>query len=293
MDSFNVCGGCSAKLGPEVLRAVLEKIPKSFNKNLLVGYEGSDDAAVYKLTDEIALVQTLDFFTPMVDEPYLFGKIAAANALSDVYAMGGQVLLALNIACFPEAGDMDAFSEILRGGADKVTEAGGILCGGHSISDAVKYGLSVTGIVHPDKTLRNTGAKPGDVLILTKPLGVSIVLAAHRVGMASEEAYQKAVQSMEALNRYAAEVMSRYRVRACTDVTGFGFLGHLHEMLEVDDSPSGSAPLSAVVDSCALPYISEAYDYAAEFLLTAAAQRNRNFMKDKLILGKLILRCRS
>ena len=185
-------GGCTAKLGAGVLSHVLERLPRGpEDENLLVGYDSKDDAAVYKLTDDLAVVQTLDFFPPMVEDPYTFGKIAAANALSDIYAMGGDVKTALNIVCFPEQMDLNILGEIMRGGSEKVMEAGGILSGGHSIHDSdVKYGLSVLGTVHPDKIYSNNGGKPGDKLILTKKLGVGIICTAGRVGEASKEAME-------------------------------------------------------------------------------------------------------
>jgi len=250
----------------------LSKLPRVKDPNFLVGFDKSDDAAVYRLTDDLAIVQTLDFFPPMVDDPYVFGQIAAANALSDVYAMGAVPKTALNIVCFPEKMNIQVLSQVLQGGSEKVMEAGAVLAGGHSIDDVdVKYGLSVTGIVDPGKIYTNVGCKPGDVLILTKPLGVGVVCSANRVGEASREAMDKAIQSMTTLNKYAAEVVQRYPVNACTDVTGFGFLGHLHEML---GGQSG-----AVIYSGQVPHIPEAIHYAEEFLITGAAQRNRNFLE--------------
>lgn len=273
---FTCGGGCTAKLGPGMLKSVLDKIPNKFDENLLIGFDSSDDGAVYKLTDDIAIIQTLDFFTPIVEDPYTFGKIAAANALSDVYAMGGEVKVALNIVGFPEKMDADILGEILRGGAEKVHEAGGVVSGGHSINDPEpKYGLSVTGVVHPSKILPNNNCKIGDKLILTKPLGVGIITTAHRVGEASEEAYNKAINSMETLNKYAADKMKKYKVNACTDVTGFGFLGHLNEMIKDE--------YSIKVNGNTIPYIKEAYDYAKEFLITAGGQRNRRHLKDKVL----------
>lgn len=263
-------GGCTAKLGAGVLSRVLERLPKGpQDPALLIGYDSKDDAAVYKLTDDIAIVQTLDFFPPMVDDPYTFGKIAATNALSDVYAMGGTVKTALNIVCFPETMDLNILGEIMRGGSEKVIEAGGTLAGGHSIADAdVKYGLSVTGTVHPDRIYPNNQGHPGDVLILTKRLGVGIVCTANRVQEASSEAMETAIASMTTLNKYAAECCKNYDIHACTDVTGFSFLGHLHEMLD--------SRLSARIHANQVPVIPEALEYADEFLLTAAGQRNRN-----------------
>ena len=262
-------GGCTAKLGPAALSRVLEKLPRPTDPNLLIGAQSSDDAAVYRLTDDLAIVQTLDFFPPMVEDPYTFGQIAATNALSDIYAMGGQVKTALNIVCFPEAMDLNILGKIMQGGAEKVIEAGGILAGGHSIADSdVKYGLSVMGVVHPDRIYANNRGRPGDALILTKRLGVGIVCTADRVKEASPEAMDAAVQSMTTLNKYAAERSWRYDVHACTDVTGFSFLGHLHEMLD--------GKLSCHVHAQRVPVIPQALDYADEFLLTAAGQRNRN-----------------
>lgn len=267
---FCTGGGCTAKLGAGVLERILSRLPKGpADPDLLVGYDSRDDAAVYRLSEDTAIVQTLDFFPPMVDDPYTFGRIAAANALSDVYAMGGEVKTALNIVCFPEKMDLNILGEILRGGAEKVLEAGGILAGGHSIADSgVKYGLSVTGVVHPQHIYPNDGGRPGDKLILTKPLGVGIVCTANRVGEAAPEAMEAAVSSMIALNKYAAACCRKYDIHACTDVTGFGFLGHLHEMMD--------GRLSCQVWAEHVPIIPQALEYAGEFLLTAAGQRNRN-----------------
>ena len=208
---FCKSGGCTAKLGAGVLEHILERLPKGQkDENLLVGYDSSDDAAVYKLNDHQAFVQTLDFFPPMVEDPYLFGQIAATNALSDIYAMGGDVKTALNIVCFPESMDLNILGKILQGGAEKVQEAGGSLAGGHSIADSdVKYGLSVTGIVDPEKIWKNNGAKSGDKLILTKRLGVGIICAANRVKQAPEGAMEQVIASMTTLNRTAFEIWNK------------------------------------------------------------------------------------
>lgn len=271
-DEFVFCrgGGCTAKLGAGALSRVLGMLPKGpMDENLLVGYDSKDDAAVYRISNDTAIVQTLDFFPPMVDDPYIFGQIAAANALSDVFAMGGEVKTALNIVCFPEHLDLNILGNILRGGSEKVIEAGGTLAGGHSIADeGVKYGLSVTGVVHPDRILANNTAHPGDLLVLTKALGVGIVCTAQRIGQASVAAFDAAVTSMTTLNKTAAEIARGFRVHACTDVTGFGLLGHLHEMLD--------GRLSCCIFAGQVPAIPEALDYADEFYLTAAAQKNRN-----------------
>ena len=246
--------------------------------NLLIGYESSDDAAVYKLTDDIAIVQTLDFFPPMVEDPYIFGQVAACNALSDVYAMGGEVKTALNILCFPEDGDFSVLDDVLRGGAEKVLEAGGVLSGGHSINDdGVKYGLSVTGIVHPDKIYPNDGGRAGDILIVTKKLGVGIVCTADRIGEASKEAMAEAIKNMTQLNRRPSEISKKYEVHGCTDITGFGFLGHLYEMM--------GKKMSCVIDTSKVPYIEEAYEHANEFLITASGQKNRNHLEGHVDYG--------
>lgn len=266
-------GGCTAKLGAGVLSRVLEKLPKGpTDENLLIGYDSKDDAAVYRISDMAAIVQTLDFFPPMVDDPYLFGQIAATNALSDIFAMGGEVKTALNIVCFPEDMDLNILGEIMRGGSEKVIEAGGILAGGHSIADdSVKYGLSVTGVVHPDRIYPNNMGQTGDVLVLTKKLGVGIICTANRIGEASEEAMNEAVASMTTLNKTAAEIAKNYRVHACTDVTGFGFLGHLHEMMD--------GRYSCQIHASQVPVMQNVLEYADEFYLTAAAQKNRNHVE--------------
>jgi len=268
-------------MGPEVLADILGGLPKVQDPDLLVGFDRSDDAAIYRLTPDLALVHTLDFFPPMVDDPYIFGEIAAANALSDIWAMGGEPKTALNIVCFPEKMDTGILAKILEGGSAKVREAGAILAGGHTIIDTeVKYGLSVTGVVHPERIYTNRGCAVGDMLVLTKPLGVGIICAAHRVGEASERAVQQAITSMSMLNKYAAEALKKYPVHACTDVTGFGFLGHLHEML--------GGECSAVIFGSEVPVIPEALAYASEFLITGAAQRNRNYLEGQVQFGPAV-----
>ncbi len=268
-------GGCTAKLGPGVLERVLSRLPRKKDENLLIGFESTDDAAVYRLTEDLAIVQTLDFFPPMVEDPYLFGQIAAANALSDIYAMGGEVKTALNIVCFPESMDLNVLGKILQGGSDKVTEAGGVLAGGHSIADdSVKYGLSVTGVIHPARILANNGCREGDSLLLTKPLGTGLVCTAARMRDVSKEAMDLAVKSMTTLNKYAAEILKRYEVHGCTDVTGFGLLAHLCEML--------SRGYSARIDSSRVPFIPACREYAEAFYITAAGQRNRNHVGERV-----------
>ena len=224
LTQFAKHGGCAAKVGPDTLGKVLGRLPKFHEDNLLVGFETSDDAAVYKLSDDTAVIQTLDFFTPVVDDPYTFGQIAAANALSDVYAMGGEPKIALNIVCFPGELDPDYLGEILQGGAEKVLESGAVLVGGHSIQDDVpKYGLSVMGLVHPNRIYKNFGCKKGDVLILTKQLGSGIVNTAVKAQMASEAAGKEAVAVMTQLNKKAREILDKFTIHAVQTLPGSGF----------------------------------------------------------------------
>ena len=259
----------------------MSKLPKFEDGRLLVGLETSDDAAIYKISDDIAVIQTLDFFTPVVDDPYLFGQIAAANALSDVYAMGGVPKLALNIVCFPNCLDVEILGEIRRGGADKVKEAGAVLAGGDSVQDdEPKYGLSVTGFVHPDKVYKNSGCRPGDVLILTKQIGSGVVNTAVKAQMASQEAAQESARVMASLNRKAGEAAAAYTVHACTDVTGFGLLGHCAEMAK-----AGNVTLDISVGDVA--YLKGAKDYARMGLVPAGAYRNREFVQPDLDDGNI------
>jgi selenide,water dikinase len=247
----------------------LKKLPLFHDPRLVTGFESSDDAAVYRLGADTAIISTVDFFPPMVEAPHLFGQIAAANALSDVYAMGGKAICALNLVCFPQKMDQEILGQILLGGAEKVAEAGAALCGGHSIYDhEPKYGLAVTGLVHPDKVLRNNTCAEGDGLILTKALGVGLIMSAVRAGLAKDEEYAAATASMTRLNKYAAEKLAAYPVNACTDVTGFGLLAHAAEM-------AGSGH-SLTINFDSLPCLPGALGYAADYLATAAGQRNRN-----------------
>jgi selenide,water dikinase len=262
-------GGCGAKIGPGELSSLLNKFQMPKDQHLLVGFDASDDAAVYALDDDRAIVSTVDFFSPMVDDPFIFGQIAAANALSDIYAMGAVPFLALNLVCFPEKFPKTVLADILAGGAEKIAESGAVLGGGHSIYDReTKYGLAVTGSIGSKNIIRNNTPQIGHSLILTKPLGVGIIMAADRIGAASNEAVQKAIGSMCRLNRYAAEKVRGYAVSACTDVTGFGLLCHLLEMC--------GDTVSAEIWPNDLPFFEEAAAYADDFLLTAAGQRNRN-----------------
>ena len=251
------------------------KLPKFKNDKLIVGIETSDDAAVYKINDEIAMIQTVDFFTPVVDDPYIFGQIAAANSLSDVYAMGGDPALALNIIGFPNCLSPDVMAEILRGGADKVMEAGATLAGGHSVEDdEPKYGLCVTGFVHPDKIFKNYGAKPGDLLILTKPIGSGIINTAVKADMASVEAADAAIRVMTSLNTKAKEALQGFPVNSCTDITGFGLVGHAIEMAESSD-------VTFVIDLSQVPVIEGAMDCAEMGLVPAGAYKNRKYFEGR------------
>jgi selenide,water dikinase len=237
--------------------------------------ERPEDAGVFKLRDDLALVQTVDFFTPIVDDPYDFGRIAVANALSDVYAMGGKPLTALNVVCFPQnALEFSILREVLKGGLDMMHEAGVILLGGHTVDDPeLKYGLAVTGIVHPDKVVHSKGARPGDSLILTKPLGTGLVSTAIKAGSAGRAAIDRIVKSMTALNRAASEAMLAVGVNACKDVTGFGLLGHAAEMIE-------GTEVGMVIDAAAVPFFPEARECAEKGMIAGGLHRNRDFRED-------------
>ena len=245
--------------------------------------ERAEDAGVYKLTDDLAIVQTLDFFTPIVDDPYSFGQVAAANALSDVYAMGGRPLTAMNIVCFPiKTMDISILKEILAGGLQKVHEAGAIVVGGHTVEDTeLKYGLSVTGVIHPEKVVLNTGARAGDKLILTKPLGTGIISTAIKSGVASARAEARIVKSMTTLNRKAAELMQEADVSACTDITGFGLLGHAGEMIDGSD-------VGMVIHSAAVPFFPEAREYAEKGIIPGGLNRNRDFRAHMVTMAKTV-----
>ena len=241
--------------------------------NLIAGMEKPDDAGVYKISDDKALILTVDFITPVVDDPYLFGQIAVTNALSDVYAMGGKPLLAMNIICFPKDGDITILQEILRGGFDKMAQAGVLLVGGHSVDDPeIKYGISVTGFARPERILKNTGARPGDKLILTKPIGTGIISTAIKADMAVPEAADEIQRSMNTLNRIPSELMEEYEVHACTDVTGFGLLGHACEMIEGSDA-------GMVIHFKQVPVFKEALEYVRMGLIPGGAYRNEEFRK--------------
>ena len=277
------CAGCGAKVGARVLAKLLDGIRVHSDPNLLVGFDKSDDASVYKVTDELALVQTVDFFPPIDDDPYTFGQIAATNALSDVYAMGGEPKLALNIMAVPDSLPKEAVHALLRGGYDKVYEAGAIITGGHSIlDDEPKYGLAVTGFVHPDRLLTNSGAKPGDVLFLTKPLGIGILTTAAKAELLEPEELRRVTVLMTTLNKGARDVMVKYRVHACTDVTGFGLLGHGLEMAQGSDT-------ELHLQTAGLDFLPRALDFAGMGILPAGMYRNRSFAADFVEPGQVPL----
>ncbi len=245
------------------------KLPKFEDDNLIVGIETSDDAAIYKITDDIAMIQTVDFFTPIVDDPYMFGQIAAANSLSDVYAMGGEPKVALNIVGFPNCLDPAILGDILAGGAAKVMEAGAVLVGGHSVQDdEPKYGLCVSGFVHPDKIFKNFGCKPGDILILTKQIGTGIVNTAIKAQMASDASIAEAITVMSSLNKKGKEVIEKYPVTACTDITGFGLLGHCAEM-------ASASEVTFELNVEEIAYLEDAISYAKMGLVPGGAYKNR------------------
>jgi len=259
-------------MGPEALAQVLRPLQNMFRAEkypeLLVGLEVSDDAAVYKINDEVAVIQTLDFFPPVVDDPYDYGAVAAANAMSDVYAMGGEVVLALNICGFPPSLPTEIVAEILRGGAEKVAEAGGVIAGGHTLDDKEpKYGLAVMGLIHPNRVLTKAGARPGDALVLTKPLGVGIITTALKGQVADPAHMAAAVESMKRLNRQAARLIQQVGVHACTDVTGFALLGHGYEMAE-----KSGVGIRFYLDK--LPFLEGAKGYAEDWLFPGGTCNN-------------------
>ena len=259
---------------------MLASLPKGIkDENLIVGYESKDDAAVYKINDDVSIIETLDFFPPMVEDPYLFGQIAATNSLSDVWAMGGRPIMALNIAAFPDGMEPETIGKVLKGGAEKVIEAGCALCGGHTIVDEIpKYGLSVTGIVDTKRVLTNNGVKVGDKIILTKPLGMGILLTAHQCEIDTKEDFDMMIKSMTTLNKYAAEILFKYKINALTDVTGFGLFNHLNEML--DDKASAKLYINNIPSATANVKVFAEDDY-----YTGGSQRNEDAIKDKIDFG--------
>jgi selenide,water dikinase len=253
------------------LDQVLRRLPRSADPNVLVGFDTSDDAGVYRLSPECALVQTVDFFTPIVDDPFTFGAIAAANSLSDVYAMGGRPLTALSIVCYPNKGDMEVLGAILEGGASKMREAGCAVVGGHSVSDdEVKFGYAVTGLVHPDRVWSNAGAQVGDALLFSKPIGTGVITTALKRGLASEEHLESAVAGMLTLNKVTAESLADCNVHGCTDITGFGLIGHARELA------LGSS-VTVEIEAAQVPLLPGALEYAEKGAIPGGLKNNRDF----------------
>lgn len=272
MKNLEVCGGCNAKIAAGNLDKLLKDITPYRREDVLVGFDNKDDAAIIDIDGETCVIQTLDFFPTMVEDPYLFGQIAAANALSDVYAMGGEVISALNIVTFPLEEDFAILKEILRGGNDKVSEAKASLTGGHSIHDkTIKYGLSVTGKVKKKEIWENNTPKDGDVILLTKKIGTALVTANYAQGLVSEDDFETCVKQMATLNKYARDIFVKYNIHAATDITGFGLLGHLSEMAGDD--------FTVILESDKVPVLSPAKELAAEFLYTSGGQNNRNYLE--------------
>lgn len=272
MKNLEVCGGCNAKIAAGNLDKLLKDITPYRREDVLVGFDNKDDAAIIDIDGETCVIQTLDFFPTMVEDPYLFGQIAAANALSDVYAMGGEVISALNIVTFPLEEDFAILKEILRGGNDKVSEAKASLTGGHSIHDkTIKYGLSVTGKVKKKEIWENNTPKDGDVILLTKKIGTALVTANYAQGLVSDEDFEACTRQMATLNKYARDIFVKYNIHAATDITGFGLLGHLSEMAGDD--------FTIILESDKVPVLSPTKDLASEFLYTSGGQNNRNYLE--------------
>ncbi|MFI3312715.1 MAG: selenide, water dikinase SelD [Eubacteriales bacterium] len=277
------CAGCGAKVGAGTLAQLLEGFQTHHDPKLLVGFDKSDDASVYQVSPDLCIIQTVDFFPPIADDPYLYGQIAAANALSDIYAMGAEPKLALNLLCVPEKMPQSAIGDLLRGGYDKAYEAGAIITGGHSIfSEEPKYGLSVTGFAHPNKFLKNHGAHPGDVLILTKPLGIGTLTTGAKAELCSEKTMDFAYGLMATLNKNARDAMMEFAVHSCTDVTGFGLLGHLLEMMQGGNT-------KANLQLSEFDFIPEAVELAKMGILPAGMYRNRKFAGDHVEFGAVDL----
>jgi selenide, water dikinase len=264
-------GGCASKLSPKLLDQALGRIPYVANPNVLVGFETADDAGVYRLTPDCALVQTVDFFTPVVDDPRTFGAIAAANALSDVYAMGGTPVSALSIVAFPASGDIEELVEIMTGGAAKMAEAGCAVIGGHSVADEeIKFGYAVTGVIDPERVLRNAGARAGDALLFTKQIGTGVISTALKRGLAESAHVEASIQSMLRLNRSAAEAMRGFEVHGCTDVSGFGLVGHAREMA------LGSG-VTLEIDAARIEFLPGALEYARAGAVPGGQKNNYEF----------------
>lgn len=274
-EMLNVCGGCNAKISAGDLDQILKGIPVAQREDVLIGFDCKDDGAVIQTSEDEGVIVTMDFFPPMVEDPFTFGKVAATNALSDIYAMGGKPVAAMNMVCFPEEGEPHVLELILKGGGEVVKEAGATLCGGHSIHDPrIKYGLSVTGKVKLSELWRNNTPKEGDLLILTKPLGISLLMTGYGVEEVSDEDFQNGVDTMLQSNGIAADILRPYKPHAVTDVTGFSLLGHCSEMMGDN--------FTAILHAEDIPILPGAKEAAAEFVLTAGGQRNRKSLEGKV-----------
>ena len=263
-----------AKLAPGDLAQVLSKLPAQNNQNVIVGFENSDDAAVFRLTDDIALVQTVDFFTPVADDPFVYGRVAAVNSLNDVYAMGGTPLTALSVVAYPQKGDWEILGQILEGGQRTMNEEGVVVIGGHSIDDAeMKFGYAVTGIVHPDKVITNAGARAGDVLVLTKPIGTGAISTGIKNGIASQKSIDAAIAAMTKSAAEASKIMQRLGAHGCTDVTGFGLLGHAYEMAK-------ASAVTFELESADVPLLPDVIELIEQKMLTRGDKNNRVYVGD-------------
>jgi selenide, water dikinase len=273
-------GGCSAKISPEQLEEILKYLPLPDDPNILVDIDTHDDAGVYRVNDDLALVFTTDFFPPVCSDPYEFGQIAAANSISDVYAMGGDPILALNIMMFPASKlPMEAYAEIIKGGFDKASEAGVRIIGGHTIDDfPPKYGLAVVGYVHPEKIITNAGIKPGESMILTKPIGTGVILAGHRLGMVSENDLEEAKRLMKLLNKSGADVMKKHKIRGATDITGFGLAGHALKMAK-------ASRVSIIINMNEVPLIGNSYSLIDDGCIPGASFRNLEYAEKDMEFG--------
>lgn len=273
-----------AKLAPGDLAQVLSRLPKQHDENLIVGFENSDDAGVYRLSDGIALVQTVDFFTPIADEPEIYGKIAAVNSLNDIYAMGGTPLTALSIVCYPQKGDWDILGQILLGGQKQLNAENVVVLGGHSIDDReMKFGYSVTGIVEPEKVIKNSGARAGDVLVLTKPIGTGVISTGIKFEKASERAKEAALKTMTTSAREASQVMRRIGANACTDITGFGLLGHAFEMAK-------ASRVTFRIESEKVPLLPDVLELISQKMLTRGDRNNRIYVGETVKISERVSR---
>ena len=274
-----------AKLAPRDLAQVLSQMPaQNFSTDVLVGFETSDDAGVFRLNDNMALVQTVDFFTPIADEPEIYGRIAAVNSLNDVYAMGGTPISALSIVCYPQKGDWNVLGEIIRGGQKALNEENVVVIGGHSVDDQeIKFGYAITGMIEPDKIVKNSGAKSGDVLVLTKPIGTGVISTGIKFGKASEAAKNAALKTMTTSAREASKIMQKLGAHGCTDITGFGLLGHAYEL-------ANASGITLVIESKKVPFIIEVFELIEQKMLTRGDKNNREYVGETVKFNNKISR---